>query len=756
MICSETGNIEIWCTAKELVFLPGMPKTVQGIYEMAESQKFLSRKRAKAPGIFKPPIEYSFYSLPPITKKYIVQSGLFLSLPAASYAESTQAGMPLPVDDCAATQPGGFSIAALPCSYLPGAVNERPLSGSAVSTISADAGSFSEEKQEIKAGMLMQTVQDDNREARMADAARRLRLIEPVLKLPARFPGKRAFIEGIAKQNNTSPATIYRWMKDYKHGGLVALADKPRADLGQARVLISAQFERVMTGLRIPRPQIITLSEELMQLVRALWAAGGTSPQQIWGQAVAKLGLQMIEAGIDETSARAIGKIKFPKRFVEAEKKFKVFGIAKRNAKEIYDNHLPAVARTREGFKPGDLVFGDVSPLDIPTLRPDGSIAYARMICWMDAAINWMFVTLYLCPPGTGVRQEHVALSFTSLCESSPFGMAMRLYLDNGSEYQWEEMLKAWAELAYLTGNQTHVEIASTLPPSGKIVRSIPFRPRGKLIEGAFGNLRHLFGWHPAFQGGNRMAKRCANLGEAIKPIPFDELQAFVAAAMADYHATPQSGHLDGKSPQEALDMHMNNGWKPVRVDREVLLLAFSEQEKRQVRAGIINKAGREWYADFLVGMDKKVDIRYPKHDPQCLFVFDDGRFLGAALPNHKYGLLDNAGAVEAGRRRGVLNKVIENMAGQVQTIDVMDVIGSRGKLMGVDETVERAKQAATHVELSDEARALIAAKKEAMEKRARIAMDEAAKKVVGSDLARWKPQNDPEMDIWRAKYEDD
>lgn len=736
----------------ELAGLPGMPKTPSGVIRWAKKNLVETRRKPRTKGV-----ELCFDALAPITKRYIVQSGLFLQPSAAGCAEPTQAGTPLPADDCAATQPGGFSGTALPCGLLPPGVEvERRLSGSADPFSPAEAGPFLTEKPEIKAGMIIQNVNDDNREARMNEAARRLRIIEPILKLPARFPGKRAFIEDIARQNNTSAPTLYRWVERYENGGLAALVDKHRADLGQARVLISAQFERVMTGLRIPREQLITLSEELMQLVRALWAAGGTSPKQIWGQAIAKLGLQMIEAGIDETSARAIGKIKFPKRFVEAEKKFKVYGIAKRDSKAIYDNHLPAVARTREGLLPGDLVFGDVSPLDIPTLRPDGSIAYARMICWMDAAINWMFVTLYLCPPGTGVRQEHVALSFTNLCESSPFGMAMRLYLDNGSEYQWEEMLNAWKELAYLTGSQTHVELASMLPPAGKIVRSIPFRPRGKLIEGAFGNLRHLFGWHPAFQGGNRMAKRCANLGEAIKPIPYEELQAFIAAAMADYHATPQSGHLNGKSPQEALDMHLNNGWKPTRVDREVLLLAFSEQEKRQVRAGIINKAGREWYADFLVGLDQKVDIRYPKHDPQCLFVFDNGKFLGVALPEHKYGLLDNAGAVEAGRRRGVLNKVIENMAGQVQTIDVADVIGSRGQLMGVNKTVERAQQAAVHVELSDEAKALIAAKKKAIEQKAEAALIAAAKKLTEPEVIRWKIPLDPEDAIWRAKYGDD
>ena len=741
-----------WFTAQELAGLPGMPGTDRRVRSWAKKNLTIVRNKIRGEG---KGYKFSLHSLPRETQSYIAQTGQFLQPTAASCAEPIQAGTPLPIHDCAATQPGGFSGTALPCSLPLGVVEERPSSGSAVSLFSADAGSFLEGKQEIQAGMLMQTVQDDNREARMNEAARRLRIIEPILKLPARFPGKRAFTELIAEQNDTSAATLYRWVKDYKHGGLAALADKPRADLGQARVLVSAQFERIMTGLRIPREQIITLSEELMQLVRALWAAGGTSPKQIWNQAIAKLGLKMIEAGIDEISARAVGKIKFPKRFIEAEKDFRLLGIAERDGKSVYDHHLPAVARTRAGLMPGDLVFGDVSPIDIPVLRPDGSTAYARMIAWMDASINWMFTTLYLCPPGTGVRQEHVALSFTHMCESSPFGMAMRLYLDNGSEYQWEDMLKAWSELAYLTGNRTHVEISSMLPPAGKIIRSIPFRPRGKLIEGTFGNLRHLFGWHPAFQGGNRMAKRCANLGEAIKPIPYDELQAFIAAAMADYHATPQSGHLNGKSPQEALDMHLNNGWKPVRVDREVLLLAFSEQEKRQVRGGVINYAGREWYADTLVGLDKKVDVRYPKHNPQCLFVFDNGKFLGVALPDHKYGLLDNAGAVEAHRRRGVLNKVIENMAGQVQTIDVMDVIGSRGKLMGVEQTVERAQIEAKNVELSDEAKALIVAKKKALEQRAEAALIEAAKKLTEPEVKRWNLPPDPEGEIWRARYED-
>lgn len=736
-------------SSQELAGLPGMPETSSGVIRWAKKNLISFRKKPRSKAI-----EYSILSLPRITQSYIAQKGMCFEQKSAACADPTQAESPLSVAAKAATLAGGISGSVLlpTCSPPPQVDDEPVLSGSAVSLPAADSGTFLESR----VGMVMDTVQDVNHEARIKEAQRRLAIITPIVKLPERFPGKRAVVEGIAKENNTSPATIYRWVKDYKDGGFLALVDKTRADLGQARVLVSAQFERVMKGLGMRPNQIAGCAEWLLQKVRALWAAGGTSHTQIWSQAVSMLGLKLIEDGMDEISARAIAKIGFPKRFIESESHYRLVAINDRNAKEVYDKHRPAVSRTRKGLLPGDLVFGDVSPVDIPVLRPDGSTAYARMIAWMDAAVNWLFTSLYLCPAATGVRQEHVALSFSSSCESAPFGMAKRLYLDNGSEYKWEDMLKAWSELARLTGNQTNVEILSNMPHAGKIVRSIPFQPRAKLIEGAFGNLRYFFGWHPAFQGGNRMAKRCANLGEAVKPVPFEELQQFLAAAMADYHATPQGGHLDGKSPQEALDEHLQNGWRPTRVDKEVLLLAFSDQRERTVRGGVINHARREWYADFLVGLSKKVDVRYPKHDPQCLFVFDKGKFLGVAMPEQEFGLLDNAGSIEAGRRRAVLKEAIKNMAGQVETIQVADAIGSRGKLMGVDQTVTRAQQSAEQVKLSDEALKILAAKKKALERKTEEALREADKKAVGSDLVRWKPKDDPEMDAWRAKYEDD
>lgn len=121
-----------------------------------------------------------------------------------------------------------------------------------------------------------------------------------------------------------------------------------------------------MTGLGVKRDQLIELSEWLQQQVRNLWASGAQSPTQVWNQASAMVGLRLINAGLDAISARAVTKINMPRRFIEAEQKFRLVAMAERDSKSIYDDHLPEVARTRDGMLPGDLVFGDISPIDIP------------------------------------------------------------------------------------------------------------------------------------------------------------------------------------------------------------------------------------------------------------------------------------------------------------------------------------------------------------------------------------------------------
>ncbi len=610
---------------------------------------------------------------------------------------------------------------------------------------------------ETQAGLLLPSSVDAGKTKRVQIAQQRLEVIQPLLKLPPRSRGRRAAASLICEHTGESVATLYRWEKAYRENGLEGLMPKKRGDEGQARVLVSAEFERLLKGSQVPPEMIATLSEQMLQWVRGLWASGGKSERQVWLQATAKLGQHLADLGLEAAQVKAVLKLKMPRKFISAERRYSLVAASARDAKLVYDQYLPSITRTRGHLLPGDLVFGDISPADIPVLREDGSTAYARMIAWMDAATNWFFVSLYLCPQGTGVRREHVALSFSEMADQAPFGMPLRLYLDNGSEYKWEDMLGAWSELAYLTGNKIHVELDSLNPDAGTLIRSVPYRPRAKLIEGGFGNLRYWLGWHPAWQAGNRMSKKSHSLGQAPKPIPFTELQDFLAGSLADYHGTAQSGLLAGTSPAESIDAFLASDWTPIRVDPDVLLLGFAEQDTRRVKRGVIQFKGTDWYADELVGLQQEVHVRYPKHNPVCLFVFNlDGTFLCAALPDQTFGLLEAAGAAEASRRKGVLKKVVDNMQGQVQTFEQDELVGVRGRLAGVNDTVERAQQKASLVTPSAESKAMLKAKQAALESGVQRILDDAQQATSVEHVRRFDTEETEEERAARLIFGDE
>lgn len=692
------------------------------------------------------------------------------STPAASCGQLLPAGSPPYPAASPAHAPGAGELA-------PGGVALSETGDWRLETRPPSSPNLKPQASSLQVGMLMgQHLGDDHDRARRAELARtRMAALTKLLSLPPRHTGRAALAAAIGRELHLSVKQVYRLEAKARRGGLEALIDKPRGDRGQARVLVSSSFERALTGWGL-RAQIPLLAERLLNLVRGAWAGGAPGIKQCWLTATATLSHQLLEEGWPQERVKVLANLTAPRRFVEPEKTYRLVATAQRDAKAIYNQHHAAISRTRAGLLPGDLVFGDISPLDIPVLRPDGSTAYARMIVWHDAATNWLHVNLYLCPKGEGVRREHVAASFADLCANSPIGLPKRLYLDNGSEYKWDDMLACWSELARLTGQRTHIEVAALLPAAGRLTRSIPFRPRGKLIEGQFGNFRYWLAWHPAWQGGNRMAKKSESMGRLPSAQPYAEISAFLAGVLADYHATPQGKgtQLDGKSPQQAIEEAMQGGsglgtrdsedeprtrttnhepWQPLRVDEEVLLLAFAEQADRQVRGGHVQYAGREWFADFLMGMTGRVIVRYPRlfgRSHEALFVFTpQGRFCGVATPEPLYGVLDGAGAKEAGRRGKALRLIKNELAGQVAVIDPTATAGLRGRLMGVDATVEAARSAATPITLSDEAKQLLEARNQLTE-RTQKALEYAAQ--AAQHAKRWTDDIPDDPDVIAAR----
>ena len=681
--------------------LDGMPTTDRRVRSFAEKNLLQTRPKGRGKGV-----EISVASLPERARRDLEKR---YGLPAP-IGEPIQAGLP---------SPASRQQLAAPASVADG--------------LTHGCGD------EAIAGLYMAARTTDER-ARIDEALCRLRAIEPLVTMAQRQSGKRRLAEERARIAQTSWQTIYRWLDRYQRGGLDALIDRPRADKGAARVVITSAWELAARGCRIQPEQMAEISRQLIEEVRGLWAQQGMrSWRQVAELASARLTRLSIDAGMGELVASQVCRL--TRTFVEAERRFAIVALKDKDAKGFYDR-IPSIERSRAELLPGDLVIGDVTPLDVPVLRSDGSVGWPRMIVWQDAATNWLHVTLYLPDKGSGVRREHVALSFAQMCADAPFGLPRRLYLDNGSEFSWTSMIDAWAHLARFTGGAFGgAWDASVLRQEGALIRTIPFRPRGKPIEGQFANLLHYLSWIPGFAGSDRMRKKVSTLGKGIEPQALDEVRRHLAAAIAMYHGLGQSGHLDGQSPAEAMDGHINAGYTKVRPDATALSLAFSELiEKRKVHGSAIAIHGIRYYAPNLIQYEgETVSARWPRHAPDVAYVFHRARLVATAMPLPVFGFVDPEGARFAAKLASDARQAVEDMRGMCSFLDVRDLMGELAAMRGVHRVVAAADATSRAVELSDEAKAMLEARNQA----ALEAVATAAKRADPRLLSQWAGTED-------------
>jgi len=164
-------------------------------------------------------------------------------------------------------------------------------------------------------------------EVRLIEAARRKMVIAPILR--GEIKGRVA-IEAHARAHGTTAATLYRWVKAFRHGGDVALVDKPRADRGQARVVISDAWETFCRAALVPQGRMLEIAAEMTRVVRGLWAQ---SSKPSWRQVALLAEAHLINltaeaCGCEERTAKAACRL--TRRFVEGERRFSVVALKDR------------------------------------------------------------------------------------------------------------------------------------------------------------------------------------------------------------------------------------------------------------------------------------------------------------------------------------------------------------------------------------------------------------------------------------------
>ena len=530
---------------------------------------------------------------------------------------------------------------------------------------------------------------------RLAVADFRLGIIMPALRYRHRTLARTEAIRGICSKTYTTPsgrtmkpctASVADWLKRYETaGGKQGLIPVARSDLKGRRVIISRAFDNASP---FSDDEKLKLWESVEKMIKGLLSDTFTTFPKARLFATAELVKLAREAGWDGAT---LENCDVGLNQIRQFKHYRTENIRRHDAQEWSDTFTPRIHRKRGDRRPMDIVMADVHPVDILKERADGGMATARMISWYDVATGRYIADYILCGPRQGVTQAHVAASFVKMVKA--WGLPRHLYLDNGSEYSWAEMIDGFKKLAWRYPDlNCDVEIlesdeacdvlgdgapeAQTPAPEDEksVTRAKPYNPQGKAPkEGLFGVLeRTIFCMIPGWIGGDRMRKKTHRVGK--QPRAFDgtwpEFLAAMGRSSRFYHALNQR---DGLSPNSRYKAACDAGFSAIGVHENTLFVSLAEVARYKVRNDGVAIGNLRYFDDYFLTpgvLGCKATIYVAKWDPSRIGVEKpDGKIIFAAL-DKEYDFLDRAGAVEQARRNKVLRNQLREIMEGVPKVD--------------------------------------------------------------------------------------
>lgn len=514
----------------------------------------------------------------------------------------------------------------------------------------------------------------------------KLELLAAALHFPKFSKERGEALKATAGKETTKPngkpwkpavSTLEAWLKIVEEQGDQGLQRKRRQETAP-RVLISRAWDKACPLADDKKAEIAAHMETH---AKTLWAEGAPGWKRVNQLASVELLDQCRRAGWQDATLK---NCEPGRPFVDKFREFALVALKDKNAKRFSDTQMPRIQRHRNGYKPGDIVIGDVHPMDV-VREIDGRMVHARLISWLDVATYDLFVTVVILPPGQGITQADIAASFVDMVQA--WGLPKQLRLDNGKEYKWDAMIKGFQALAGLVSafQAFHVSImgkgeAAELIDGEQftaISRARPYNAPAKQIEHVFAIIEYqFFSMMPGWIGGDRMNKRTQIVGQDPKAYrgADDEFARDIGICLALYRNTVQK---DGSSPNDKRRKAIAEGWRAVRVSRHDLIFAFSETRKAKVRTGgiVIEERGlKTWYrADIVIPLiGKTIEIRYAKWAREALFYLDDAGHLHAIPQADSYAQEDGQGAKEQSRLKGLKLAHVRLLKGQTKPLDLL------------------------------------------------------------------------------------
>ncbi|ABE62432.1 hypothetical protein Nham_1613 [Nitrobacter hamburgensis X14] len=529
-----------------------------------------------------------------------------------------------------------------------------------------------------------------------------LRILGPLLAMTD-GPDRKSAVDALADRRDLTnwrgrpirltPRTIYRRLQKYRENGPLAFAPRARADKGRSKVVISLAAEQ---AIPFDTETWERIADELRNYIRGHWKAGETL-KLIEGRSNIKFRELIADAGFSYFNSIPENALLVPRRFVVAERHYRNVHTLYHDRKSYEDNRF-RTQRSRSFLKPMDWVIGDVHPIDILCTRDDGSTAHARMLGWLDGATNRLRFDLVLCEAGTGIRNADLIQSFCHMLCDPTWGMPRTLYIDNGSEYRFAEKINDALQLVS--------QLRGTDGRTTRVVHAQPYNASAKPIEGMFAIVEKMLQGVPGHTGGDRMNKKTERVGRPTKAFPgtFDMLRDVIRGRIHEMEMYPMRGHLAGRSPRQAYEAAIEQGWQPVTVDDREILTVFADDRVCTIAKGVINVNGRRWACDEMSGYFKsKIIARIPKYWPpqrMALLDYKTREIIGIADPVEAFAFDDPRGAMLSKQVDKARRKAIRQLDRSTPDVDTL----AEGLRLAAQMTDATVATPIARIGLSDEA----------------------------------------------------
>lgn len=458
-------------------------------------------------------------------------------------------------------------------------------------------------------------------EAKRQIATERLQLVKAVLTLEPQGLSLAAAIDALMSriQANTAPrllieiagrlgrgkkmpnrATLYRWIKAYRDGGLPALAP---AHKGSERAARGWEAVAMRLYARPSKPSAACVARELRE-----------------------------EHGFPDASDSAV------RRYLNSlPATLSDYSTARLGQRHYRDKHGQYTRRDSSTLPPGLIYQGDGHTVDVYLAHPaTGKLWRPELTVWMDVRSRYI-VGWYLSEAESALSTIY-ALSHALLSQDHVPAM---LHIDNGSGYRSKMM------------NDESLGFYARF--SIEPMFSLPYNARAKgQVERWFRTLEEDFGkrW-PSYCGkdmaGEVLQKLLRDLQQGKRQLPtLQEYSAGLQTWIGHYHNRPHSA-LDGRSPNEiwsSLDR------APLHMPQAAVCRPWVE---RRVRRQTVQLHNREYSTPELSAHEgKAVTVEYDLHDDAQVRVFTlrDRRWLCDAHLVQKRGYIPHSRVEELQQQR--------------------------------------------------------------------------------------------------------